>query len=99
MSVDFEKLWTASTAILPDYEMMLWRLLSCLDEELAPLMEWSKAAEGRSRLSDLEIYRRNNYQLKIKAIEVFRRELMVADPTMIGFLFGRSVALATLGLG
>jgi hypothetical protein len=98
MSIDFEKLWTASMVLLPEDDMMLRPLLRCLEVELAPLIAWSSAADGRLSHSELEIYRYGNYYRKIKAIEVFRRELLVAQPTTIGFLYGRSVQVAPSGL-
>jgi hypothetical protein len=56
MSVDFYKLWKASTAIVPDDNVMLWQLLECLDEELAPLGGMEPGSRGQSfpfRIRDL----------------------------------------------
>jgi hypothetical protein len=53
VSVEFCKLWTDSTVLLPQDEMMLRQLLKCLNEELAPLIEWTQAADERAVLTRL----------------------------------------------
>jgi hypothetical protein len=97
MPVDFDELWAASTAMLPDDDVMLWRLLRCIDDRSAALKKWNEAIEGRTFHSHVEIQQYKHYHLRLKAIEVFRKELITANHSMIGFLYGQSVRSLPLG--